>query len=151
LVRAIGVLASIISTYSVRAGDKGSVSEAMASVNRGFVIGSVISCVGFVLLGFYYLRFDAGYFLRYPQAAGGYPMGIGGIPDLSALPFWISLGVPGLDMRPAWTCLIGIILAVLLNKVTEYFTGTEFNPVKSLVRDGEMQSHHQVSTEFLLH
>ena len=38
----------------------------------------------------------------------------------------------GLDMRAAWTCLIGIILAVALNKCTEYYTGTEFDPVKSL-------------------
>ena len=38
LVRAIGVLASIISTYSVLAGDKGTAAEAMSSVNRGFVI-----------------------------------------------------------------------------------------------------------------
>src|SRR6185295_6207766 len=58
LVRAIGVIASIISTYSVRAGDKGSVDEAMKSVNRGFIIGSAISIVGFVILGFFYLRFD---------------------------------------------------------------------------------------------
>jgi K(+)-stimulated pyrophosphate-energized sodium pump len=116
LVRAIGVIASIISTYSVRAGDKGSVAEAMSSVNRGFVIGSVLSIVGFVLLGFYYLRFDAAYFMGYPQAAGGYPLGADGLPNLAALPFWANLGVVGLDMRPAWTCLVGIILAVALNK-----------------------------------
>ena len=42
LVRAIGVIASIISTYSVRAGDKGSVAGAMKSVNRGFIIGSYL-------------------------------------------------------------------------------------------------------------
>src|SRR6202789_4656835 len=41
----------------------------------------------------------------------------------------------GLDMRAAWTCLIGIILAVALNKCTEYYTGTEFEPVKSLTRN----------------
>ncbi len=51
LVRAIGVVASIISTYSVRAGDKGSVAGAMKSVNRGFVIGSCLSIAGFILLG----------------------------------------------------------------------------------------------------
>src|SRR5207244_7668250 len=39
-----------------------------------------------------------------------------------------------LDMRPAWTCFIGIILAILLNKVTEYWTGTEYSPVKSLAK-----------------
>ncbi|HEY5311831.1 MAG TPA: sodium/proton-translocating pyrophosphatase, partial [Pirellulales bacterium] len=51
LVRAIGVIASIISTYSVRAGDKGTAGEAMKSVNRGFVIGSLISVAGFIVLG----------------------------------------------------------------------------------------------------
>ena len=51
LVRAIGVIGSIISTYSVRAGDKGTAGEAMKSVNRGFLIGSVISVIGFFLVG----------------------------------------------------------------------------------------------------
>ena len=37
-------------------------------------------------------------------------------------------------MRAAWTCLIGIILAVALNKCTEYYTGTEYKPVKSLAK-----------------
>jgi K(+)-stimulated pyrophosphate-energized sodium pump len=41
----------------------------------------------------------------------------------------------GLDMRAAWTCLIGIVLAVALNKCTEYYTGTEYEPVKSLARN----------------
>jgi K(+)-stimulated pyrophosphate-energized sodium pump len=137
LVRAIGVIASIISTYSVRAGDKGSVSEAMSSVNRGFVIGSILSIVGFVLLGFFYLRFDASYFVGYPQAAGGFPLGADGLPNVAALPFWANFGIAGLDMRPAWTCLIGIVLAVALNKCTEYFTGTEYAPVKSLAKSCE--------------
>ena len=56
LVRAIGVIASIISTYSVRAGDKGNVAEAMRSVNRGFIIGSTLSVVGFIVLGLGYLH-----------------------------------------------------------------------------------------------
>jgi K(+)-stimulated pyrophosphate-energized sodium pump len=119
LVRAIGVIASIISTYSVRAGDKGTVAGAMKSVNKGFIIGSTISVIGFISLGFFYFRFDAS------------------SPLWSAvkdLPAWANLGIQGLDMRPAWTCLIGIVLAVFLNKCTEYFTGTEFSPVKSLAK-----------------
>jgi K(+)-stimulated pyrophosphate-energized sodium pump len=129
LVRAIGVVASIISTYSVRAGDKGSVGEAMKSVNKGFVIGSTISVIGFILLGLVYLHFDAAYLAAYPQAMPGFPGG-----DPAGLPFWANFGIGGLDMRPAWTCLIGIVLAVFLNKCTEYFTGTEFSPVKSLAK-----------------
>jgi K(+)-stimulated pyrophosphate-energized sodium pump len=123
LVRAIGVIGSIVSTYSVRAGDKGSVGEAMKSVNRGFIIGSIISVVGFLVLGYFYMRFDTSY------------------PNYDAIkqyvtdtPQWVNLGIEGLDMRPAWTCLIGIVLAVFLNKCTEYYTGTEFSPVKGLAK-----------------
>src|SRR6185369_9909472 len=73
LVRAIGVIASIISTYSVRAGDKGTAAEAMKSVNRGFIIGSLISVVGFIVLGFAYLNFTPEYLQEYPQAIAGFP------------------------------------------------------------------------------
>ncbi len=123
LVRAIGVIASIISTYSVRAGDKGTASEAMKCVNKGFILGSVLSIIGFLTLGYFYLRFPESY------------------PDyehikqyVTNLPTWANFGQEGLDMRPAWTCLIGIVLAVFLNKCTEYYTGTEYEPVKSLAK-----------------
>jgi len=136
LVRAIGVLASIISTYTVRAGDKGTVAEAMKSVNRGFVIGSILSIAGFILLGFFYLNFNADYLAHYTQAKAGFPGGT--IENVTAgLPYWCTFGIAGLDMRAAWTCLIGIILAVALNKCTEYFTGTEYSPVKSLAKSCE--------------
>src|SRR6201985_1611541 len=67
LVRAIGVIASIISTYSVKAGDKGTAGEAMKSVNKGFIIGSVLSIVGFMVLGFGYLHFSPEYLAEYRQ------------------------------------------------------------------------------------
>ena len=133
LVRAIGVIASIISTYSVRAGDKGTVSEAMKSVNRGFVIGSLLSVAGFVLLGWFYLRFDDSYVTRYPQAAPAFAHHTKENVTQD-LPTWVTLGQNGLDMRAAWACMIGIILAVALNKCTEYYTGTEYSPVKSLAK-----------------
>ncbi len=40
----------------------------------------------------------------------------------------------GLNFRIALCCLIGIILAVLLNKCTEYWTSTEYSPVKEVVK-----------------
>ena len=165
LVRAIGVVASIISTYSVRAGDKGSVAGAMKSVNKGFIIGSCLSILGFVVLGFSYLRFDDTYVKNYPTAIDGFKVTAEFKDACAALPEavrnnakefqgWlnndykgeilakeqptlVSLGFEGLDMRAAWTCLIGIILAVALNKCTEYYTGTEFSPVKGLAKSCE--------------
>ncbi|HEX7378547.1 MAG TPA: sodium/proton-translocating pyrophosphatase [Pirellulales bacterium] len=194
LVRAIGVIASIISTYSVRAGDKGAAAEAMKSVNRGFVIGSMISIAGFIVLGWLYLRIDDDYVRRYQQALPGYrltddfkqaavakfytPEKAAGVdrekllsdsaafdkwvqsyqttdefrhwagekdPEGAGEQYtgpilateragWISFGSSDLDMRPAWTCLIGIVLAVFLNKCTEYYTGTEYAPVRSLAK-----------------
>ncbi|HET6411794.1 MAG TPA: sodium-translocating pyrophosphatase [Anaeromyxobacter sp.] len=129
LVRGIGVLGSIISTYTVKAGPNDTSDTALRSVHRGFWIGSMISVVGFIVLGSYYLHFDAGYLSQNPTATAGFPGG-----DPTALPFWASFGVSGLDMRPALTCLIGVVLAIALNKATSYYTHTTHSPVKSLAR-----------------
>jgi K(+)-stimulated pyrophosphate-energized sodium pump len=129
LVRGIGVLGSIISTYTVKAGPNDTSDTALRSVHRGFWIGSLISVVGFVLLGFVYLRFDAAYLAANGMVANGFPGG-----DPAQLPFWANFGLSGLDMRPAITCLIGVFLAIVLNKVTSYYTHTSFPPVKSLAK-----------------
>jgi K(+)-stimulated pyrophosphate-energized sodium pump len=173
LVRAIGVLGSIISTNSVKAAPNSTSDEALHSVHHGFVLGSIISVIGFVLLGLGYLHFDKSYYAQYPQALGGAPLEPGfdvlkknfenaneglrkstveldrltyrkGLRQLietydkplfeNTLPFWASFGTDWLDMRPAWTCLIGIILAITLNKVTSYYTHTQYEPVKSLAK-----------------
>jgi K(+)-stimulated pyrophosphate-energized sodium pump len=122
LVRAVGCCSDMISTFSVRADKKGGVKEAMASLNNGFRLGAVLSTLGFLTIGFLYLKFKT--------ADHAFVQG---------LPDWVTLGLSdptGLtrDMRPAWSCLVGIGLALVLNFCTEYFTSTEFSPVKSLVK-----------------
>ena len=168
LVRAIGVIGSIISTYTVKAGPDSTSDEALHSVHRGFILGSIISVVGFFLLGLGYLHFDDAYVKEYPQTLGGYNVTQefhdarkaflatqGNIPDQAesnARDFrafvknydgkildpnqapWISFFWSGLDMRPALTCLIGILLAIALNKCTSYYTHTHYEPVKSLAK-----------------
>ncbi len=129
LVRGIGVLGSIISTYTVKAGPNDTSDTALKSVHRGFWIGSFISVVGFFVLGAYYLNFDAAYLAANPMAMAGFPGG-----DPSALPFWATLGIHNADMRPVITCFIGVILAIVLNKVTSYFTHTSYSPVKGLAK-----------------
>ena len=129
LVRGIGVLGSIVSTYTVRARPEDGSDSALHSVHRGFWIGSVLSVVGFVALGVGYLRFDEAYFATNPMARAGFPGG-----DPGALPFWAGLGLAGLDLRPALTCLLGVFLAVALNKVTSYYTHTAHKPVQGLAR-----------------
>ncbi len=129
LVRGIGVLGSIISTYTVKAGPNDTSDTALKSVHRGFWIGSMISVAGFFLLGLLYLHFPPAYLTQYPMAAAGFPDGIA-----ANLPFWANFFIPDLDMRPAWTCLIGVFLAIALNKVTSYYTHTSHTPVKTLAR-----------------
>ena len=144
LVRAIGVIASIISTYSVRAGDKGTVAQAMKSVNKGFLIGSTLSVLGFILLDSVTCVSTTPISPSIPQAVAGFPGHT--VENVTAgLPEWVTFGIAGLDMRPAWTCLIGIILAVLLNKCTEYYTGTEFSPGEKsgqVLRNGTCHEYH---------
>ncbi len=124
LVRGIGCVSDMISTFSVRAGSKGSVKAAMGSLTNGFRLGAILSTIGFLTIGFLYLRFNT--------TAAGAPSTN---PDHNFTPAaWITLGQDGLDMRPAWACLVGIILALVLNFCTEYFTSTEYPPVKSLVK-----------------
>ncbi len=130
LVRAIGVFGSIISTYTVRAGEKGDVAEAMKQINKGFIIGSLISVVGFVVLGFYYLRFNEGMIAAGQITQTAWE-------SVKNLGWWYNLGIVGLDMRPAITCLVGIVLCVVLNRTTEYFTGTEYSPVRAIKRSCE--------------
>jgi K(+)-stimulated pyrophosphate-energized sodium pump len=169
LVRAIGVLGSIWSTSTVKAGPDSTSDEALHSVHHGFALGSIFSVVGFVVLGFGYLHFDKQYYAEYPQALGSaelnpqfrplkdnfdsthqamreqhpaeYKAELGkliknfdGSLFERRLPLWASFGFDWLDMRPAWTCLIGIILAITLNKVTSYYTHTQYEPVKSLAK-----------------
>lgn len=127
LVRGIGVLGSIISTYTVKAGPNDTSDTALKSVHRGFWIGSAISVLGFVVLGFGYLRFPAEYFKEYPQAVAGFVLNAAGVPE-----GWYIVG--GADVRPIITCFIGIVLAIVLNKLTSYYTHTTHEPVKSLAR-----------------
>ncbi len=127
LVRGVGVLGSIISTYTVKAGAHDTSDTALKSVHRGFWIGSLISVAGFFAIGFGYLYFPLGEISK--MAAQGFPGG-----NALNLPVWFNFGIANLDLRPAITCLIGVFLAVALNKVTSYYTHTSHNPVKSLAR-----------------
>jgi K(+)-stimulated pyrophosphate-energized sodium pump len=92
MVRAIGVLSSIISTYSVKASSEQ--ENAFKAIDRGFRLAAVISIVGFVILALVYVG----------------------------------------DWRVAAATASGIVLAVITNTLTEYFTGTDKSPVKEIAQ-----------------
>ncbi len=53
--------------------------------------------------------------------------------DLARARYHVPLHT-GINLSVAWCCLVGILLAVALNKCTEYWTSTEYSPVKEVVR-----------------
>jgi K(+)-stimulated pyrophosphate-energized sodium pump len=138
LVRGIGVLGSIISTYTVKAGPNDTSDTALKSVHNGFWIGSIISVFGFFVLGWTYLRFAPGTALLSTAGLDADQQAklLADFPNTvpANLPWWANFGQTGLDMRPALACLIGVMLAIALNKVTSYYTHTTHAPVKSLAK-----------------
>ncbi len=106
--------------------------KALKSVHRGFWIGSAISVIGFFALGIGYLHFTMETFGA-EKIAAFEQAGYWAVNPYN-LPWFANFGIVGLDLRPAITCLIGVFLAIALNKVTSYYTHTGHAPVRSLVK-----------------
>jgi K(+)-stimulated pyrophosphate-energized sodium pump len=97
LVRGIGVLSSIISTYTVGGGQEGRSKDAMDAIFRSFLTSAAISVVLFGSLAYFYMQ-----------------------------------DVPGGWWPPFLSVTVGVVLAIVLDRLTEYFTGTETAPVKEI-------------------
>src|SRR5205085_64677 len=90
IARAIGVLASIIGVFMVRATDKD--KSAMAPINRGFLSASVLTVIGTFLVAQFYVK----------------------------------------NLRVFWAVVVGLDLAQVVSRLTEYFTSTERRPVQEI-------------------
>ena len=95
--RAIGVLASIVGVYAVRATDKD--KSAMAPINRGFLTAGILTVIGTAIVALTYVGNDNN------TNAG-----------------WRMLGA----------VIVGLILAQVASRLTEYFTSTETAPVREI-------------------
>ena len=99
IARAIGVLASIVGIYMVRATDKD--KSAMAPINRGFLTAGVLTVIGTAFVAFTYVG-DKG-------PGGGHE-----------------------GMKVFLAVVIGLVLAQVVSRLTEYFTSTENQPVREI-------------------
>ncbi len=100
LVRAIGVIASIVGTWSVRPKDE-EIGDPMRPINVGFYVSAGVSVIGFGLINRFYLLDPA-------------------------------TGAP--DYRFFLATLTGIILALIIARLTEYFTHVNGGPVSEIAR-----------------
>ncbi|MBP7692457.1 MAG: sodium-translocating pyrophosphatase [Anaerolineales bacterium] len=108
VVRGIGVLSSMISTYLVKTPEKEQGGDAMKAISQGFLYAAGMSVVMFAAAGWYYMSVIAGQ---------------------------TTLGeIPGGWLRPVLAVVAGVVLAILIERVTEYFTGTDGAPVKDIVK-----------------
>src|SRR5437016_13014698 len=94
--RAIGVLASIVGVFAVRATDKD--RTAMAPINRGFLPSGVLTVVGTTVVALTYVGND--------HANEGW--------------------------KVAGAVVIGLVLAQVVSRLTEYYTSTENAPVREI-------------------
>ena len=103
--RAIGVLASIVGVFSVRATDKD--KSAMAPINRGFAVASVLTVIGTGAVAVLYVGNDIGN------------------PDLDGY-------VSNAGWRMLGAVIAGLVLAQVVSRLTEYYTSTEHKPVQDI-------------------
>jgi K(+)-stimulated pyrophosphate-energized sodium pump len=112
--RAIGVIASIAGVFAVRA--KEGEMNALKPINRGFLTAGIITVIGTFFLAFYYV----------------------GNPDVGSVQFGENpVTMSNIGMRLFGAVLVGLILAQVLSRLTEYFTGTEYGPVKEIAESTE--------------
>jgi K(+)-stimulated pyrophosphate-energized sodium pump len=103
IARAIGVLASIVGVFAVRATDKD--KSAMAPINRGFLTAGILTVVGTLAVALGYVGNDNG--------TG---------PNALSNPGW----------RVFAAVVTGLVLAQIVSRLTEYFTSTETAPVREI-------------------
>jgi len=118
LVGGVCIITSIIGTYMVRLGGSGSI---MGALYKGFWTTAILS-VPAIYLATQYALGDM-------HAAIG-----GGVVGPIAEPGIIDR-ITGMDLF--WCMLIGLAVTGLLVWITEYYTGTNYRPVKSIAKASE--------------
>ncbi|HWW55157.1 MAG TPA: sodium/proton-translocating pyrophosphatase, partial [Acidimicrobiales bacterium] len=103
IARGIGVLASIVGVFAVRA--KEGETNALKPINRGFLTAGLLTVVGTLAVALLYVG----------NAKGTGPSAVSNI-----------------GWRVFAAVLIGLVLAQALSRLTEYFTSTETTPVRDI-------------------
>jgi K(+)-stimulated pyrophosphate-energized sodium pump len=102
--RAVGVLASIVGVFMVRAREDE--KSAMGPINRGFLTAGILTVLGTLVVALVYI----------------------GNPDSD---------ITNVGLRMFGAVLIGLILAQVASRITEYFTSTETKPVQEIADAAE--------------
>ena len=115
--QAIGVIASIAGVFAVKA--KEGEMDALKPINRGFLVAGLITLAGTLALSLLYVKNDATSMLPADVKAKGVD------------------AMSGAGWRVFGAIAIGLILAQLVSRLTEYYTSTHYRPVKEIAESSE--------------
>jgi K(+)-stimulated pyrophosphate-energized sodium pump len=109
--RAIGVIASIFGVFAVKA--KPDETDALKPINKGFLVAGVLTLAGTLALSLTYVGNEKG------VAGEGVKL------------------MGGAGWRVFGAVAVGLLLAQLVSRLTEYYTATHHGPVKEIARSTE--------------
>jgi K(+)-stimulated pyrophosphate-energized sodium pump len=105
LVRGVGILASIVGVLAVRGEDRADLNP-MKPINRGFWVSAILAALGNLGVAYFFMQ-D----VQLKSELGG--------AFVDWWRFWLATA-------------FGVVMAVLIERITEYFTSTEKKPVKEI-------------------
>ncbi len=115
--QAIGVVASIAGVFAVKA--KEGEMDALKPINKGFLVAGLITLAGTLALSLLYVKNDVTSMpLDQIKEKGVDAMG-------------------GAGWRVFGAIAIGLVLAQLVSRLTEYYTSTHFRPVQEIAESAE--------------
>ena len=109
--RAIGVIASIFGVFAVKA--KPGETDALKPINKGFLVAGVLTLAGTLALSLTYVGNEKG------VAGEGVKL------------------MGGAGWRVFGAVAVGLLLAQLVSRLTEYYTATHHGPVKEIAESAE--------------
>ena len=105
LVRGVGIIASIIGVLAVRGEDRADLNP-MTPINRGFWVSAILAALGNLGVAYFFMQ-D----VQLKQELGG--------TTVDWWRFWLAT-------------TFGVVMATLIERITEYFTGVDKKPVKEI-------------------
>jgi K(+)-stimulated pyrophosphate-energized sodium pump len=107
-IMAVGLLASMVSIFFVKARE--GEKDALKPINRGLMLASVLTLIGAAVVSFLYIGNDSSFSIN-------------------------AVSNPG--TRLFFAIFAGVVLGQVASRITQYFTSSEYKPVRDIAESGK--------------